>query len=319
MQNQDETDNGQAGYIGYTEDKERNREEGLHYTVDEEHKETLTSDNGEICVKIPHWEEFEAAREYRMDAYREEAVCAELIESLYEAVQAGTIQELLEQEKLEETELSIAEKMDYIKKEETGKLVKYDSGNAYVREEHPTKYYLMKGADTSEEFWVYSGHDFWEDRFDYIWFQCEKDNSGKICAQKGIYIYGADTSEHYFLACQGNPYLCIANRDAEGEIKSVVLYDFQTPDYIGTVIYMDDSSVRICSYIRNEDDYGTEMPWYLYDNRIDSGKEYFAMLKSWKATEYLGESDYCHAEDKGSESYVWRAGDHTAFKGCLSG
>ena len=246
-------------------------------------------------------------REYKTDEYRETTVCAELIGNLYEAVQAGTIEELLQQEAVEVKELSIAEKMDYIKKEETGTLIKYDAGHAHARKNssYPsTKYYLVEGADASEEFFIYRGYDYWEDLYSYMWFPCEKDSTGDIRAQKGIYIYGADTQEHYFLSYQGNPYLCIVNRDSEDKIETVVLYDFATPDYIGTLIYINDASVRLCSYIRNEDSYGTEMPWYLYENKIDSGKEFFAMLEQWKITEFLGESDALYVEDTGSAAYA---------------
>ena len=250
-----------------------------------------------------------AVREYKDDEYRKTTVCAELIDSLYEAVQTGGIEELLEREAIEENELSIAEKMDYIKKEETGKLASYDLRYSRVREySHitvpPTQCCLMKGAYTSEEVLVYSIYDFSDERFDYMWFSCEKDNDGNTKAQKGIYIYGTDMREHYFLSCQGKPYLCIVNRDKEDEIESVVLYDFATPDYIGTVIYIDASSVYLCSYVRNEDSFGTEMPWYLYSNKIDRGKVYFAMPEQWKITEYLGESDALQMEDTGSAVYA---------------
>ena len=45
---------------GLTEDKERNRKEGILYTIDDTEKVTMTSDNGEICVKIPWWNGFSA-------------------------------------------------------------------------------------------------------------------------------------------------------------------------------------------------------------------------------------------------------------------
>ncbi len=249
-----------------------------------------------------------AVREYKDDEYQETTVCAELIDSLYEAVQTGGIEELLRREAIEENELSIAEKMDYIKKEETGKLASYDLRYSSVREySHitvpPTQCCLMEGAYDSEEFLIYSIYDFSDERFDYMWFSCKKDNDGNIKAQKGIYIYGTDTPEHYFLSYQGNLYLCIANRDKEDEIESVVLYDFATPDYIGTVIYIDASAVYLCSYVRNGDPFGTEMPWYLYNSKIDRGKVYFAMPEQWKITEYLGESDALHVEDTGSAVY----------------
>ena len=249
---------------------------------------------------------FGVVREYKTDEYREAAVCAELIESLYESMRTGIMEDLLKQGALAAKELSIAEKMDYIKKEETGTLIRYDAGHAHVREGTypPTKYYLVEGADASEEYLIYSVFNLWDERFDYMWFKCEKDDTGTIRAQRGIYVYGADTQEHYFLSSQGNPYLCIVNRDSKEKVESVVLYDFATPDYIGTVIRIDDASVRLCSYIRNEDSYGTEMPWYLYDNHIDSGKVYFAMLQAWKITEFLGESDSLHVEDTGSAAYA---------------
>ncbi len=50
--------------------------------------------------------------------------------------------------------------------------------------------------------------------------------------------------------------MCIVDWDAEGEVEHVVLYDFITPDYIGTLIYM--------------------------DNSIDSRKEYYAILGQWE-------------------------------------
>lgn len=266
------------------------------------YRELLPEDDENVSNKFS----FGIVREYKTDMYREITACGELIESLHEAVQSGTIQELLQQEKSKETEMSIAEKMDYIKKEETGRLIRYDSGSTYVREGTypPTKYFLVEGADASEEFLVHCKYDLWDERFDYMWFKCEKDSSGNIRAQKGICVFGTDTDEHYFLSYKGDPYLCIANRDVAGKIESVVLYDFETPDYIGTLIYIDDSAVRICSYIRNEGTYGTEMPWYLFDNRIDSGKEYYAMLEQWKITEYLGESVYRYIGDISSEAYV---------------
>lgn len=62
-----------------------------------------------------------AVRDYKSDEYRETTVCAELIENLYEAVQTGTIEEQVQRESVEAKELSITEKIDYIKKEETGK------------------------------------------------------------------------------------------------------------------------------------------------------------------------------------------------------
>lgn len=248
---------------------------------------------------------FGVVREYKTDEYREAAVCAELIESLYESMRTDTIEELLQREKVAEKELSIAEKMDYIKKEETGTLIKYDAGHAYVRESShlPTQYYLVEGTDASEEFLVYRGYNYWEDLYSYMWFPCQKDDTGAIRAQRGIYVYGADTQEHYFLSSQGKPYLCIVNRDSQKKIESVVLYDFATPDLIGTVIHIDAASVRLCSYVRNEDSYGTEMPWYLYDNHIDSGKVFFAMLEAWKVTEFLGESDALRMEDTDSAAY----------------
>lgn len=43
--------------------------------------------------------------------------------------------------------------------------------------------------------------------------------------------------------------------DTEGEVERVALYDFATLDYIGTLIYMDASSLRLCSYVRNEGTY----------------------------------------------------------------
>ncbi len=242
-------------------------------------------------------------REYKDDEYRETTVCAELIDSLYEAVQTGSIEELLEREAIEKSELSIAEKIDYIKREETGKLIRYDFVYANAFKYRPSKYYLVEEAHASKEFLIYSVYDHLYKRFYYIWFPCEKDNAGNTKAQKGIYIYGTDTREHYFLSCQGKPYLCLVNRDSRDEIKSVVLYDFVTPDYIGTVIYIDASSVYLCSYVRNEDSFGTEMPWYLYSNKIDRGKVYFAMPEQWKITEYLGESDALQMEDTGSAVY----------------
>lgn len=248
---------------------------------------------------------FGIVREYQTDEYREAAVCVELIESLYESMRTDTIEELLQREAIAEKELSIAEKMDYIKKEETGTLIKYDAGHTYIREGTypPPQYYLMEGADAAEEFLVYRGYNYWEDLYSYMWFPCKIDDAGAIRAQRGIYIYGADAPEHYFLSSQGNPYLCIVNRDSRKKIESVVLYDFATPDLIGTVIHIDAASVRLCSYIRNEDSYGTEMPWYLYDNHIDSGKEFFAMLEVWKVTEFLGESDALQVEDTGSAAF----------------
>ena len=182
-------------------------------------------------------------------------------------------------------------------------LIEYDAGHAYIRDAKSTKYYLMEGADASEEFLVYRGYNYWEDLYSYMWFPCKKDDTGAIRAQKGLYVYGADTQEHYFLSSQGNPYLCIVNRDAQEKIESVVLYDFITPDLIGTVVHIDAASVRLCSYLRNEGSYGTEMPWYLYDNHIDSGKVFFAMLEAWKVTEFLGESDALLVEDTGSAAY----------------
>ena len=200
--------------------------------------------------------------------------------------------------------------MDYIKKEETGNLAGYDIRYSHVAREYshttvpPTQYYLMEGTYDSEEFLIHSLYDYMDERFDYVWFSCEKDNDGNIRAQKGIYIYGTDTREHYFLSYQGNLYLCIANRDKEDEIESVVLYDFVTPNYIGTAIYIDVSSVYLCSYIRNKLPFGTKMPWYLYDYKIDRGKVYFAMPEQWKITEYLGESDALQVEDTGSAVYA---------------
>ena len=238
-------------------------------------------------------------RDYKTDEYRETTVCAELIENLYEAVQAGTIEELLQQELVEAKELSIAEKMDYIKKEETGILIKYDAGNSYAQTLPEEKYYLLKGADGSKEILVHLRWDSAE------WFLCQKDSNGTIRAQKGISIYYNDTSELYFLSYQGNPYLCIVDRDTEGEVERVALYDFVTPDYIGTLICMDDSSLRLCSYVRNEGTYGTAVPWYRHmDNSIDSGKEYYAILGQWEITEYLGESDYRHVGNTDSEAYA---------------
>lgn len=242
-------------------------------------------------------------REYQTDEYREAAVCDELIESLYEAMRTDAVEELLQREAIAEKELSIAEKLDYIKREETGTLIRYDAGHAYIRDAKSTKYYLMEGADASEEFLVYRGYNYWGDLYSYMWFPCKKDDTGAIRAQKGLYVYGADTQEHYFLSSQGNPYLCIVNRDARKKIESVVLYDFITPDLIGTVVHIDAASVRLCSYLRNEGSYGTEMPWYLYDNHIDSGKVFFAMLEAWKVTEFLGESDALLVEDTGSAAY----------------
>lgn len=275
---------------------------------------TLEGDPIRIAYREPLFEEdeeayydfsFGIAREYKTDEYREAAVCAELIESLYQAVQEGDIQELLHREAIAEKELSIAEKMDYIKKEETGTLIKYDAGHTYIREGSypPTKYYLVKGADASEEFLVYRGYNYWEDLYSYMWFPCKKDDTGAIRAQRGIYVYGADTQEHYLLSFQGNPYLCIANRNSQEKIESVVLYDFATPDLIGTVIHIDASSVRICSYVRNEGSYGTEKPWCLYNNKIDAGREFFFMLEAWRVTEFLGESDALRVEDTGSAAY----------------
>lgn len=248
---------------------------------------------------------FGIVREYQTDVYREVTVCAELIESLYDAVKKDTIGDFLQREAFAGKELSIAEKMEYIKKEETGTLIWYDAGHARVRESSypPTKYCLVEGADASEEFLVYREYDFWEDLYSYRWFPCKKDDAGAIRAQRGIYVYGADTQEHYFLSSKGNPYLCIVNRDAKENIESVVLYDFATPDYIGTLIYIDASSVRLCSYVRNAGTYGTETPWYLYDNRIDTGQVFFSMLEAWKVTEFLGESDALLAEDIGSAAY----------------
>ena len=162
----------------------------------------------------------------------------------------------------------------------------------------------MEGAYDSEEFLIYSIYDFSDERFDYMWFSCKKDTDGNIKAQKGIYIYGTDTREHYFLSWQGNPYLCLVNRNSRDEIKSVVLYDFATPDYIGTAIYIDASEVYLCSYIRNKLPFGTKMPWYLYDYKIDRGKVYFAMPEQWKITEYLGESDALQVENTGSAVYA---------------
>ncbi len=240
-----------------------------------------------------------AVRDYKTDEYRETTVCAELIENLYAAVQEGTIEELLQQESAEVKELSIAEKMDYIKKEETGKLITYDSVFDQQREKYLMKYYLLKGLDDSKEILV---HLRWSSG---VWFLCEKDGTGSVKAQKEIRFFFADLSEIYFLFYQGNPYICIANRDLEGEVESVVLYDFITPDYIGTLIYMDTSSLRLCSYVRNEGTYGTGEPWYLYlGDDIDSGKEYYAILGQWEITEYLGESDYRHVENTDSEAYV---------------
>ena len=267
------------------------------------YREPLTENDKETFYNFSYG----TVREYKDDEYRETTVCAELIDSLYEAVQTGGIEELLEREAIEKSELSIAEKIDYIKKEETGKLIKYDSLFAEGRDDSPiytpSKYYLVEAAHASKEFLIYSVYDRWYKQFYYIWFPCEKDNDGNTKAQKGMYIYGTDTREHYFLSCQGNPYLCLVNRDSRDEIKSVVLYDFATPDYIGTVIYIDASSVYLCSYVRNEDPFGTGMPWYLYSNKIDRGKVYFAMPEQWKITEYLGESGALQMEDTGSAVY----------------
>ncbi|MDE6748168.1 MAG: hypothetical protein K2K21_03775 [Lachnospiraceae bacterium] len=246
-----------------------------------------------------------AVRDYKTDEYRETTVCAELIENLYEAVQAGTIVELLQRESVEAKELAIAEKMDYIKKEETGILIAYDSVFDHQREKSQMKYYLLKGADDSKEILVHFRWDSAE------WFLCEKDSTGTIRAQKGITVFYNDTSEPYFLSYQGNPYLCIVNRDAEGGVENVALYDLATLDYIGTLIYMDASSLRLCSYVRNEGTYGTREPWYLYlGDEIDSGKEYYAILGQWEITEYLGESDYCYVENIDSEAPVFCATIH---------
>lgn len=67
-------------------------------------------------------------------------------------------------------------------------------------------------------------------------------------------VEGADASEEFFIYRGYNYWedLCIVNRDSKEKIESVVLYDFATPDLIGTVIRIDDTSVRLCSYIRNE-------------------------------------------------------------------
>lgn len=256
-----------------------------------------------------------AVREYQADEYRETTVCGGLIDSLYEAVRTGGIEKLLRQEAVNGSELSIAEKMEYIKKEETGKLARCDMMYADKRKSPyrpytPSEYYLLKGANDSEEFLVYSVY--WFDfennsRYDYLWFSCEKDAAGNVTAQKGFYIYGLeniDTREHYFLSYQGNPYLCIVKRDAKGEIEMLILYDFVTPDYIGTVICIDASHVYLSSYVRNGGSFGTVFPWYLHDdNKIDRGKVYFSMPKQWKITEYLGESDALHVEDTESAVY----------------
>lgn len=42
----------------FTENKERNRKEGILYKIDDTEKVTLTSRNGEICVRIPRWKSF---------------------------------------------------------------------------------------------------------------------------------------------------------------------------------------------------------------------------------------------------------------------
>lgn len=247
-------------------------------------------------------------REYQSDEYREATTCTELIENLYESMRTDTIEELLRREAITGKEMSIAEKMDYIKKEKTGTLLKYDAEHAYVRKSSPplTQSCLVEGADASEEFFVYiyRGYSFWKEVGGYVWFPCKKDDTGTIKAQKGICVYGAGTQEYYFLTYQGNPYLCTANRDSKNEIESVVLYDFMTPNLIGTIIYIDASSVRLCSYIRNEGSYGTEMPWYLYDNKIDAGKVFFSMLEAWKVTEFIGESDALRMEDTASAAYA---------------
>lgn len=239
---------------------------------------------------------FGTAREYQTDEYRENTVCAGLIEQLYEAVQTGDIEALLQREALKEKKLSLAEKMAYIKNEETGTLIKYDTNYSHVRESifPPTQCCLVEGADASKEFLICHIPYYWHDLYDFVWFPCETDSAGHVRAQKGIYVPGARTEEHYFLSFEGNPYLCIVNRDSREAIESVVLHDFMTPDLIGTVIYIDPSSVLLCSYVRSE---ASLVPWYLYDKEIAVGDAFSSMMGNWEVKEFLGESEVLHSED----------------------
>lgn len=196
--------------------------------------------------------------------------------------------------------------MEYIKNEKTGTLIRHDALHAYIRESFlpPSQYYLVKGADAAKEFLVYKECDSWENLSNYVWFPCEKDRTGKVTAQEGRYIYCTDTSEIHFLSYEGNPYLCVVNRDSRGMIESVVLHDFMTPDLIGTLIYIDTSSVLLSSYVRNERPYGTERPWYLYYDKVDTGRVFLSLPDAWKITEFLGESAALLAEDTDPAAYA---------------
>lgn len=242
--------------------------------------------------------DFGAVREYQTDEYREITVCAELIEHLYSSLQAGDIEEVLQREAIAGKKLSLAEKLAYIKKEETGTLIRYDTRYSHINVSAfpPTQCRLVEGGDASREFLIYSLPCYLDDLYDFVWFPCEKDGTGNVRAQKGIFVPGTDTEEHYFLSFQGNPYLCTVNRNLDETVESVILHDFMTPELIGTLIYIDASSVQLCSYVRSD---AAFLPWYLYrkGSAIDVGDEFSSMLGNWEITEFLGESEVFHSED----------------------
>ncbi len=233
---------------------------------------------------------------YDKDDYRNQTNCGELIGGLADKMQAGTIEDYLQEGEGGARRLTTAEKNEYIRREADGRMEIIDVDAYYEGAFLDREWELIEQPDGRRDVLLLSERN--DGGYQYFYFTCREDGNRQFRTPKARRTV-APTKEHYFLPYQGMYYLCLPKRDADGKIKGVALYDFDSRSEIGSMVYITDKRVVVSPYIRDSG-WGEITPWYLNDMEV----ECLSIHGEWIAVEYLGESVSCRVTDETRQEFA---------------
>lgn len=159
------------------------------------------------------------------DADEDLSYCDTLIIELTTALENGTIETFLTQRNCEPELLEQSELISYIGNElDEHRIRAFYQSSLYEGENIEEKNaYLVKQDDTHFDIVIQEKRG---TEYLYYIFSCEGKEGEAFLTEIGMETV-ADTTEHYFLECNGKKYLCIPKRHEDGNIVQVVLHTFE--------------------------------------------------------------------------------------------